>query len=73
MMSGDSAKMRDKHAWVAEEMWKAFLPDVDAPTIQALINEMNRAGIWKTITQTMQGKVMSDVLNKGIKDKLSSY
>jgi len=73
MMSGDSMKMREKHAWVVEEMWKAFLPTVDTPVIQSLINEMNRAGIWKTITKTMQGKVVSYVLNKGIKDNLSSY
>ena len=73
MMSGDSMKMREKHAWVAEEMWKAFLPLESTQSIQSLINEMNQASIWKTITQTMQGKMMSDTLNKGIKDKLSSY
>ena len=73
MMSGDSQKMREKHAWVAEEMWKAFLPLESTQSIQTLINAMNHAGIWKTIIETMKGKMMSDVLNKSIKDKLSSY
>jgi len=73
MMSGDTVKMREKHAWVIEEMLGAFTPEASIPEAQALINEMNRAKIWETITQTMQGKMMSDLINKDIKDKMSSY
>lgn len=73
MMSGDTQKMRDKHAWVTEEMAEAFLPDSSIPSVQQMVNEMNKAKIWKVIVDTMQGKMMSDVINKDIKDKLSSY
>ncbi len=73
MMSGDTAKLREKHAWMAEELWKAFLPLESTQSIQTLINALNHEGIWKMITKTMQGKMMSDVLNKSLKDKMSSY
>jgi len=73
MMSGDTIKMREKHSWVMEEMWKAFIPEASQTSIQMLVNEMNRNKIWKTITETMQGKIMADTINKDIKDKMSSY
>ena len=73
MMSGDNQKMREKHAWVVEEMLQAFTPNASIESAQALINEMNRLRIWKTITETMQGRIMADTLNKSIKDKMSSY
>ena len=73
MMSGDNQKMREQHAWVIEEMWAAFLPGVPTNQVQSLINDMNKSQIWKIITKTMQNKNISDVLTKGIKDKMSSY
>jgi len=73
MMSGDTVKMREKHAWVTEEMLQAFTPETSIQEAQALINEMNRNRIWKTIVDTMQGKMVSDTINKGLKDKMSSY
>jgi len=73
MMSGDNAKMREKHSWVTEQMWQAFLPNENQQVVQTLINEMNQNKIWKVITETMQGKMFSDTLNKTLKDKMSSY